>query len=413
MRVTILSLLVTLVAIANVSSSPIPEYMKLNVDHNDGDNYLYLGYGYNTLKSLGKGYLCLDGKKELGGNVVQKVFSTYNLTHEEASNIYNGNASVGVENPLISIGAGSDWAHSISSNSISQSINMTVTYIPKKEVYRPADARVGSFSLTDQCQTILDSHPENYVEAFGDQFVTAIEYAANLSVTLTLTSTSRSDRELLSGALKFTKTGVSFEGELSDLSEQLSSATRVSVNVRQKGGDPSQLIKFGASSTGNLSDCTTATANNAFELGKCLSLFEDATEYAQTDFRSQLALLSDYAVSGYEISRYSTSGIPKLEQPQNSELSNLYREYIMTDVSQEYGKSKADHRVAQYLRTNGRIEDQDVLENIVYITQNNYSLAEEILEYCKNNPYGSKCADYYMSNKSDLIAYDDSVLNSY
>lgn len=403
----------------NVNSIELhePEVSSLSViDHDGQSNYLYLGNGYHSDTYERKQFPCVMGIEIEAGNVVQSVFSTKNLSFEQARSIRSGEISVAVSNPTMSIGAGAEWAYDVASTALSQSINMTIFYQPKKRVVIPASRQQGTLNLTQTCQNVLDNRQDLLVQSAGNEFVTSINSTANLSVTLKISSTSKSDRDFLAGALKFSRNGIYFEGDLSDTVSKLRDTSKISLNILQIGGDPNEVIRFGAISGQNAAECASVpvTSANGAHLSSCLQIFNDVIEYARTDFKQQLQSNSDFAIRNYNTSRYETSGLDQLIPIEPYELVSIYREMKLAELANLYQKSRHDAKAANFILTeksNDWLEGQlQPLRTIASKALNNSTLAYDLLTYCEVQPYGTNCVDKYNSDISLFQDYDDSYL---
>lgn len=399
---------------ASEIESPKVQGMSI-IDHDGQDNFLYLGNGYNPDTYERKQFPCVAGTQVESGNVKQKIFASHNLSFEQARSIAAGQLSVGVSSPLMSVGADAEWAYEVASTDLSQSINLTLFYQPKKEVLQPSDFNTGTLSLTNDCQYVVDNRQDLLVESAGQEFVTSRNYIASLSVTLKLSSARKYDKDLLAGAMKFSRAGVKFEGDLQDILSKLSSSTRLSLNIRQIGGDPSQLIRFGATNGQNASQCALAVATNEGALNQCIQIFNDVLTYARADFKNQLSSISDYAISNYNTSRYDTSGMDALIPSIPYELVSVYREMKLAELADIYKKSREDNIMANYIlseRSGSWPESQlQPLRELSDKALENSALAHELMSYCEIQPYGTNCIDRFNSDIGGLFVYDDSILN--
>lgn len=380
------------------------------INHDGQDNYIYLGNGYNSDTYDRKHFTCLSGREIESGNVRQIVETTHNFTFDQARRVSSGDLSVSVSSPMMSAGAGAEWAYDVASSDLSQSINMTIFYKPKKDVIIPSSRSVGVLELTPVCMDIVNNRSDLLTDSVGNEFVAAIDYIASLSISLIITSSSKKDRDLLAGALRFSRLGVALDGELSQISNQLSSAARVSLNLRQVGGDPAELIRFGAENGGDAVECSMAIGTDPNSLSKCLAIFDSAISYAKNSFKGQLQDSSDYAVSGYYTSRYDISGQEQLLPEEPSPIVNIYRDMKMIELYSDYAKYRQDNMLANSLieSSYGRSEEYiSSLESISELSFDNLVLAMDIMEYCEVNPYGTRCIDYFNSVSPGFNDYGD------
>lgn len=394
-----------------------PETSAMSViDHDGQNNYLYLGNGYNSDSYERKQFPCVHGNEVEAGNVVQKVFATHNLTFEQARNIKSGMLSVGVSSPTMTVGANAEWAYEVASSAVSQSINMTVFYQPKKRVIIPSNPQQGIMSLTSTCQNVVDNRQDLLLANAGNEFVTSINSVASLSVTMKIESTSTFDRDFLAGAMKFSRTGIYFNGDLSNELSKLTGSSYISINIHQLGGDPNEVLRFGANNGHNSSQCASiaVSSSNGDHLAACMQLFNDVMVYARTDFKQQLLVNEDYAITSYNTSKYETSGLDQLLPNEPYELVTVYREMKLSEAASLYKKSREDLNVANFIladRQDDWPESQlQPLRDISQKALNNSEVVYDILTFCEVQPYGTNCVDKYNTDISMLEEYDDSYL---
>ncbi|MGD9170531.1 MAG: hypothetical protein PVI97_10800 [Candidatus Thiodiazotropha sp.] len=405
-------------ATKDLQSVTLEEQSVTTIPHEDSSNYLSLGNGYNTETGEKKLFPCVEGSEEEAGNVNQQVFATYNLSLEEAMRIAEGKLAVGFDSPILGIGVNSEWANEVASSDLSQSINMTIMYKPKRQVLLPSDLDSGTLGITSKCQTILEARPDLLLSSAGNAFITSINSIASLSVTLKITSATKSDKDLLTGALKFSYYGVRLEGELSDIVEKLDSSTKVSLNIKQLGGDPTALLAFGAVNGENVADCAMATATDADAMSSCISIFNNLVEYANDEtsgLKGQLQSADDYAIVSYSSTDYTTSGLDELIPDEGYELVSILRELKLAEMHALYKKSWQNWELAHYLIT----EKSSVLTSEQYLEIESISekalanseLAYDLLVYCQDNPYGDYCYDQVTAESENIEEYDEALLS--
>jgi hypothetical protein len=408
------ALLFPLVTVAAELKAPEMRAMSV-VDQDGQNNFLYLGNGYNSDTFERKQFPCVSGNPIEAGNVLQKISASHNLSFEEARSIVAGNLSVGVSSPLMSVGADAEWAYQVASTNLAQSINMTIFYQPRKTVLQPNNITIGAVDLTSTCQYVVDNRQDLLIDNVGNEFITSINSIASLSVTMTLTSANKSDKDLLAGALKFSRTGISFEGNLQDIVGKLNSSTRINLNIRQSGGEPSELIQFGANNGQAASNCAMAVATNEGALNQCMSIFNNVLTYARNDFKQQLQSIDDYAIASYNTSRYDTSGLDELVPSYSYELVSVYREMKLAELAELYKKSRQDNIMANYILSERSGDWPDAQLQPLRVLSNkaldNSVLAHEIMNHCEIQPYGTSCVDRYNSDIELVEQYDDGLLN--
>ena len=70
--------------------------------------------------------------------------------------------------------AGAEWAYDVASSDLSQSINMTIFYKPKKDVIIPSSRSVGVLELTPVCMDIVNNRSDLLTDSVGNEFVVLV-----------------------------------------------------------------------------------------------------------------------------------------------------------------------------------------------------------------------------------------------
>ena len=145
------------------------------------------------------------------------------------------------------------------------------------------------------------------MELAGDEFVTSIEYGAQLFVNMHVEYLNSQDKREIGGYLGVDIAGgiVNVQGELDFLDDQSKESVKITVRAIQKGGEPTRLLTI---IPNNIVTCSLSYPQ------PCFDLFSQAIQYAKNDFRYQFNQLSDYNVVSYKTTRYdrSTADVKRL-----------------------------------------------------------------------------------------------------
>lgn len=367
------------------------------------DNYLKLGSGYNSNSDTISGFKCLLGNEIFAGNTSQRIIITNNMSTEMAREVLEGQLSVEIKNPVMKIGAGATLSNKMSSNEITQAANITIYFKPKDKTLDIINKNYGTYDISSTCSDMINYG--NTETTVGNEYINAIHYTAYVSLTMAIQSNNKSDRDLLSGYLKFKETGVEFSGSLEDLKSKLSSSTKISINMTQKGGDPTRLLEMGADASGDAINCNASSVD---AINTCVSILNKAITYAKKSFPTQLNTVNDYAVMNYESTPFLSSGINELERQKQLSLS---RESALFDASSLYEDFEKDKNTSQRLMNAG-IGDYYTLKNIYDIATLNARAIKDTVKYCLKNNTGEACKKRFDYDSALLYNYDRTPIES-
>lgn len=377
--------------------------------HEPNKNYLFLGYNYDESTKKRYQFACVMGKKINAGNVKSSVYITNNLDYDTAIKINSGDLNAEVESMQFSAGVGSSWAKDVASNSLTNSINITFFYTPKKEVLIPENSNYGALKINDFCQRFYHSDNKSYQKNFGDSFITSINRVASLSISLVMSSSSKSDRDFLSGNIRVSAMKIAnIKGELIKEFKKLKNSTKITLIINQKGGDSSKLLSFGGTNGKAISDCSLSKANDFEALNRCMKIFNLLIDYAKKDFKSQLKTISDYAIVGYNTSKFKHSGLSSLSHKKPHVFIDIYQKSLVSELKNRYKNYISDNKISNYkLENTEYLSDhaRKSLQSISNISLQNSEIVKESIIYCEKNPYGKKCIDNYEIKKNEIIKY--------
>ena len=356
------------------------------------NDHVLLGTGYNSDQSEFLNVQTVAGRidESLGSPLVKFNFVD-NGSYDEVLETINGNVEVDVSFPVVRVAAGGHIAKEMAATEFSSSYIFQAYLTPKKRVLQPHDSNVG-FTLTSAGDTLANDYQSKLMELAGDSYISAVEYGAQLLVNLKVEYLSERHKSDIGGKLGvgFSKgnVGVSVDGELSYIDEDLKKSIRITVRALQKGGDPKQLLNI---IPNNIITCSL----DNYE--PCFNLFVQATNYAKNDFGNQFNSLSDYNVVRYTALPYGTSSLAvrKLSSvDQEIRFETTYRTLWLEDQFKK--EISNEHRARSVLAKYSSwmsVEQRNKAELVKQAAYDNAWVYNEFALDCRNNPYGTQCTD--------------------
>ena len=205
--------------------------------------------------------------------------------------------------------------------------------------------------------------------------------------------------------------GISVDGKLNYIDEDLKKSVRITVRALQKGGDPKQLLSV---IPNNIISCSLDNYQ------PCFTMFEQAVNYAKDDFGAQFNALSDYNVVRYKAVPYAVGSIDvrKLDsEDQEIRFETTYRTIWLEDqfkksVSNEHRARSVLAKYSSWMSDEQRVK----AESVKQAAYNNAWIFNEYALLCRDNPYGTACSDNWDNylttcNANGLLCIADYVLS--
>ncbi|WP_274053819.1 hypothetical protein [Thalassomonas haliotis] len=356
------------------------------------NDHVILGTAYNSDKMEILNVQPVAGKTvETLGNTQVQFELINNASYDEVLRQLNGNVDVGVSFPVVRVNAGGHIAKEMSSTEFSNTYTFQASLTPKKRVLKPLDENVG-FTLTPVGDTLANQYQGQLMNLAGDSFITEIEYGAQLLVNMKIEYLSEQHKSDIGGYLGVDygagNIGISVDGKLNYIDEDLKKSVRITVRALQKGGDPKQLLSV---IPNNIISCSL----DNYE--PCFTMFEQAVNYAKDDFGNQFNALSDYNVVRYKAVPYgvSTVDVRRLDsEDQEIRFETTYRTIWLED---QFKKSVShEHRARSVLAKYSSWMTDEQKAKAEAVKQSAYDNAWIYNEYallCRDNPYGTACSD--------------------
>ncbi|MDB9894903.1 internalin [Reinekea forsetii] len=380
------------------------------------NDHVLIGTAYNSSTHEFLNHQPVNGlvSEQYGGVQFDFRYDT-DTSYDEILSALNGSVDLSVNISAVQVNAGAHIAKESAESEYASSYTFTAGATPKKKVFLPIDANLG-FSLSPVGEIIANDYQGRLMELAGDEFVSSIEYGAQLFVNMHVEYLNSQDKREIGGYLGVDIAGgiVNVQGELDFLDDQSKESVKITVRAIQKGGEPTRLLTI---IPNNIVTCSLSFPQ------PCFDLFSQAIQYSKNDFRYQFNQLSDYNVVSYKTTRYdrSTADVKRLA-PAYQTIS-FARNQLLFELTDRYKKALMDEqRAADILSTYyswiPESERSDVVQ-LRTVAYNNAWLFFDAAEYCQTHPYGNLCVDYWnnidsicrSTGEGCVISYDRSMLD--
>jgi hypothetical protein len=356
------------------------------------NDHIMLGTGYNRDTSEFLNVQTVDGTViEALGNTLATTKLVNNSSYADVLEQLNGSIDIDISFPLVRVDAGGHIATEMAASHYSNSWSFQAWLTPKKRTLKAHDSNVG-FTLTPAGNTVANQYQGKMMDLVGDSFVSEIEYGAQLLVNLKVEYLSEQHKSDIGGNLGVSygvgSIGVSVDGELRYIDEDLKKSVIITVQAIQKGGDPKQLLSI---IPNNIISCTLDNYEPCFEL------FVQATEYARNDFAGQFNALSDYNVVRYTASSYGNSSLEVRQLDATSQQVSLATT-VQTLWLEDAFKTAIghEHRArALLVKYSSWLSDtqSDAAADVKQAAYDSAVIYHKYALECRDNPYGTACTD--------------------
>jgi len=356
------------------------------------NDHIMLGTGYNSdIKKFLNVQTVAGVIDETLGNTSVKFELVNNGSYDDVLRQLNGNVDVDVSFPVIRVNAGGHMAKEMASTEFSNTYTFQASLTPKKRVLQPISSHNG-FSLTQAGDTIANNYQGNMMALAGDTFVSEIEYGAQLLINLKIEYLSEQHKSDIGGYLGVSygagNIGISVDGKLNYIDEDLKRSVRITVRAMQKGGDPKQLLSV---IPNNIVSCSLDN------YAPCFNMFEQVVNYAKDEFGDQFNALSDYNVVRYKATPYAVSSIDVRRLDSADQEIRFETTYRTLWLEEQFKKSvNHEHRARSILaKYSSWMDDAQRIkaEGVKQSAYNNAWIYGEYATSCRDNPYGNACAD--------------------
>lgn len=365
------------------------------------NDHVPLGSSYDSQRKIFLNVQAIEGRiDETFGNTELRFETGIDMSYDDILSTLNGSVDADVNFPVVRVSAGASLAKEMASSTYSSSYTFSASSVPKKRLLLPVDTDRG-FTLSAAGQDVASNHQSRIQNLVGDEFVSGIEYGANVMVNLKIEYGSNQDKSDIGGYLDVDLYGGIFNvgGQLKYLQDDTRSSIKITVRAIQQGGDPRQLLTV---IPNNIITCSLSNPE------PCFDMFYEAVDYAKNGFRAQLQQLSDYNVVRYYTTRFdSSSAALKALVPEYQIIRNATK-WLTTELEDDFKQAILDEQRASELLTSYYAylpeAQRAEVEKIQTTAYDNAWFFYTAAEYCRDNPFGTACEDAYQQMKNECVA---------
>lgn len=352
------------------------------------NDHVAIGTAYDSQKKRFLNVQPVSGViDETFGNTELKFKTGIDMSYDDVLTTLNGSVDVDVNFPIVRVSAGASLAKEMASSTYSSSYTFSASSTPKKRLLLPKDQNQG-YTLSAAGENVANNYQTQIQKLVGDEFVTGIEYGANVLVNLKIDYGSNKDKSDIGGYLDVDLYGGVFNvgGQLKYLKDEVKSSVKITVRAIQQGGDPKQLLTI---IPNNIITCSLDNPK------PCFDMFYEAVKYAKSGFNQQLNDLSDYNVVRYYTMRYENSSLAlKALVPEYQVVRNATK-WLITELEDDFKQAILDEQRASkllnsyyaYLPEAQRLS----VERIKDLAYNNAWFFFNAAQFCRDNPFGYSC----------------------
>jgi len=362
---------------------------------------LQLGSAYDSSRHQEFMASCVEGQKIDISRATGDIKYTSEASLERIASAFSGSLSMGVKAPFVKVNASMEYARENASTDKRMNWFFEFNATRQSESFDVSSLKISSYG-NDALQTGYAAVPD----WCGDEFVSKIDYGANLIGTMSVEFASREDKEefKLAAALdvNFVVGKAQASANMQRMQQKMGSRTIVKVEAHQTGGNPGQLN--GILGSGQIVRCTLSDMDN------CLSAFENILRYANGDFKQQLTQASGYNVIRYHTTPYEKSAARKLVPPQGFPLLDKMvfnkREQIQTNFETESMVHTRANYITAKLAPFTPPQQLIAVKEIVSKSWSNMIKLTDAMEICLKHP-DQRCLNLSMP----LETYNSSELD--
>ncbi|MCG7537272.1 internalin [Pseudoalteromonas sp. OOF1S-7] len=336
---------------------------------------------------------------ETFGNTELKFKTGIDMSYDDMLNTLNGSVDVDVNFPVVRVSAGASLAKEMASSTYSSSYTFSASSTPKKRLFLPQDQNLG-YTLSQVGSDVASNHQTKLQTLVGDEFVTGIEYGANVLVNLKIDYGSNQDKSDIGGYLDVDLYGGVFNvgGQLRYLKDETKSSVKITVRAIQQGGDPKQLLTI---IPNNIITCSLDNPE------PCFDMFYEAVKYAKSGFNSQLNSLSDYNVVRYYTTRYENASLALRALVPEYQVVRNATKWLISELEDDFKQAILDEQRADkllnsyyaYLPASQRL----AVEQIKDLAYDNAWFFFNAAQFCRDNPFGYACENKVQEMKSACV----------
>ena len=237
-----------------------------------------LGQAYDTTKKKMLNNVCVtaDWEPTIIGNSISEIRYEQDMSYSSILKNLDANTNASGNVVVSQASEATQLALDSSSDERSETHVVYWTGINRKKVLPSKKYR-----LTSTGQDFATHNKNRLQELCGDSFVAEIQYGASIFATLKIEYMNTSDKFLAGKSVNVNLVSgiIKGDGNLEKLDEALKKRTKVSLIVKQLGGNPTGLVR---------AIPANAIACSLDDLAPCMDTFTKVVTYMQSDFRTVL-----------------------------------------------------------------------------------------------------------------------------
>ncbi len=393
-------MLTTYVLATGMSQSNIQNIQSNAAANNDT---VTLGTAYNSEK---EGFYALHSVSglidETYGNTEMDFVVGVDMSYSQLSNMLDGNLGAALDLPVIKVGVGASHAKENAADNYTGTYTLYLSMKPKKKKLVPESGK--GFQPTPAALELVEAYPGDKFNRVGNEFVSVIEYGAQVMVNLKFEYKNQEDKVKWGGQLDVDWIGiVDVSGQLEKVDNETKRNIKITVSATQMGGDPNRLLSV---IPNELIECTMESPK------PCFDIFANTINYMKTDFIHQFNTLDKYNVTQVQTSGYLDSGpflsplIPENDYPSKSILTKLATKNLSEQWVQAIMDNRRADNLINYYGSELSSEHRSALESIRDDALFNSFMLADAVSYCQRNPIGEYCRDRELSINSTINKYD-------
>lgn len=364
------------------------------------NDHIEVGTAYDSQKKRFLNVRPVSGVvDESFGNTELQFKTGIDMGYDDMLSILNGSVDTNVNFPVVRVSAGASLAKEMASSTYSSSYTFSASSTPKKRLFLPVNQNTG-YTLSQVGESIANNYQTKLQTLVGDEFVTAVEYGANVLVNLKIDYGSNKDKSDIGGYLDVDLYGGVFNvgGQLRYLQNDRKSSVKITVRAVQQGGDPKQLLTV---IPNNIITCSLDNPQ------PCFDMFYEAVKYAKSGFTSQLTSLGDYNVIRYYTTRYDKSSLALRALVPEYQIVRNATKWLTTELEDDFKQAILDEQRATnllnsyyaYLPEAQRL----AVERIKILAYDNAWFSFHAAKYCRDNPFGYACENKVQEMKQACV----------
>lgn len=357
---------------------------------------LQLGMAYDSTRHQEIMAACVEGPKVSIHKSAGDIKYANEASFEKIAKAFGGAVAVDLKVPFVKASASMDYARENASTDKRMNWFFEFNATRQSESFDALNLRLSRYG-DDAFKAGFAAVPD----WCGDEYVSKVDYGANLVGTMSIEFASREDKDefKLAAALDVNMVvgSAKASARMAQMQQKMGSRTIVKVEAHQTGGNPGRLN--GILGTGQVVRCTLSDMDN------CLSTFENILRYANGDYKKQLDDVSGYSVIRYHTRSYGDSAARKLVPPtgfpillktvkvRREQIQNDYERELVAYTRANYIKSRLEHLVPA--NQMAAVEDilKKALANMIELT--------DAMKTCLSHP-DQRC----LSHQTNLVSYD-------